>query len=218
MTTTIKTIAAAIIPLAARMSVLGCRRSDCRRGTRRWIRAGTDAGNRPRAGPPPTSRITGASSAPSSPRRSISQRYSDVSRRTVSDLLLFSSPEPSQPWLAFRDVLTVDGAPVDDRPARLAELLRSSPEVSGERWERLVEESARFNIGPIFRNLNAPTSALQLLTVTDQPRASFTVRGEQHVGGVSHLGRRFPGTDLAGLDQGPREPRALRARHVLDRA
>ena len=113
------------------------------------------------------------------------QQYGEVSRRTVSDLLLFSTPDPSQPWLAFRDVLSVDGAPVEDRQARLTELLSSSPEVSAERWERLVEESARFNIGPIFRNLNAPTMALQLLTPMDQMRSSFTARGEQEVSGAS---------------------------------
>ena len=132
------------------------------------------------------------------------QEYGDISRRTVSDLLLFSSPERSQPWLAFRDVLTVDGAPVEDRQARLAELLRSSPEVSAERWERLVEESARFNIGPIFRNVNAPTMALQLLTAADQPRSSFTARGEQDVGGVAAWIVDFQERDAPALIQGQR--------------
>ena len=130
------------------------------------------------------------------------QQYSDVSRRTVSDLLLFSSPELSQPWIAFRDVLTVDGAPVEDRQARLTELLRSSPQVSAERWERLVEESARFNIGPIFRNVNAPTMALQLLTAMDQPRSSFTLRGEQAVGGVAAWIVTFQERDAPALIKG----------------
>jgi hypothetical protein len=114
-----------------------------------------------------------------------SQEYSDASRRTISDLLLFSSPELSQPWLAFRDVLSVDGAPVADREARLRDLLRETPEVSTERWERLVAESARFNIGPIFRNVNAPTLALQFLTSGDQPRSSFAAAGEDHVDGAA---------------------------------
>ena len=96
----------------------------------------------------------------------------------------------------------MDGAPVEDRQARLAELLRSSPEVSAERWERLVEESARFNIGPIFRNLNAPTMALQLLTAMDQPRSSFTLRGEQEVGGVAAWIVDFQERDAPALIQG----------------
>jgi hypothetical protein len=113
------------------------------------------------------------------------QEYSDASRRTVSDLLLFSSPELSQPWLAFRDVLSVDGVPVADREARLRDLLRETPEVSAERWERLVAESARFNIGPIFRNVNAPTMALQFLTSGDQARSSFDATGEDPVEGTA---------------------------------
>ncbi|HAK55508.1 MAG TPA: hypothetical protein DCP38_08500 [Acidobacteria bacterium] len=113
------------------------------------------------------------------------QEYSDSSRRTLSDLLLFSSPELSQPWLAFLDVLSVDGVPVADREARLRDLLRETPEVSAERWERLVAESARFNIGPIFRNVNAPTMALQFLTSGDQPRSSFDAAGEDPVEGTT---------------------------------
>jgi hypothetical protein len=102
----------------------------------------------------------------------------------VSELLLFIQPGDDQPWVAFRDVFEVDGEPVADRQERLVDLFRRTPEVTTALWERLVAESARFNIGHVYRNVNVPTMALQLLTWADQNRVRFEKDGEERIDGV----------------------------------
>ncbi len=117
----------------------------------------------------------------------------------TSELLLFVQSDDDQPWIAFRDVFEVDGAPVEDRQERLVELFRRTPEVDAELWERLVSESARFNIGTIFRNVNVPTLALQLLTWADQNRVLFEKSGESRIDGVETWEIEFEETDPPAL-------------------
>ncbi|MAG70612.1 MAG: hypothetical protein CL471_10020 [Acidobacteria bacterium] len=102
----------------------------------------------------------------------------------TSELLLFIQPGDDQPWIAFRDVFEVDSTPVEDRQERLVDLFRRTPEVDAALWERLVAESARFNIGKVYGNVNVPTTALQLLTWADQNRVRFEKDGEDRIDGV----------------------------------
>ncbi|HJO38152.1 MAG: hypothetical protein QGF21_00950 [Vicinamibacterales bacterium] len=99
----------------------------------------------------------------------------------LSELLLFVQPGNDEPWIAFRDVFEVDGTPVEGRQERLVDLFRRTPEVDTALWERLVAESARFNIGKVYRNVNVPTMALQLLTWADQNRVRFEKDGEDRI-------------------------------------
>lgn len=76
-------------------------------------------------------------------------------------------------WVGFRDVVEVDGARIADREDRLIRVLT---EASGSLDEarRLSEESARFNIGPIFRTFNVPTAALLFFRPENLDRFKFT--------------------------------------------
>lgn len=100
-----------------------------------------------------------------------------------SDLLVFGVPGSREPWVAFRDVIEVDGLPVDDRQQRLEDLFLASPTITRALRRRLVAESARFNIGGIQRDMNVPTMALLLLGRSDQARVSFRKIGEERVDG-----------------------------------
>ena len=93
-------------------------------------------------------------------------------RELVSDLLLVK-PSPDREWLQFRDVFQVDGNPVRDRTERLTELfLRPSSSTSAQ-IEKILNESARFNVGNVQRNINAPVMPLLFLEADNQWRFKF---------------------------------------------
>jgi len=93
-------------------------------------------------------------------------------RELLSDLLLVK-PSPDREWLQFRDVFDVDGKPVRDRTERLTKLfLRPSASTSAQ-IEKILNESARFNVGSIQRNINAPMMPLLFLEADNQWRFKF---------------------------------------------
>ena len=78
-------------------------------------------------------------------------------------------------WVGFRDVLEADGARIAGHTDRLLKVLAN---VSGS-WDeaqRLSDESARYNIGPIARNFNVPTAALFFFSPQNLDRFKFTKR------------------------------------------
>lgn len=98
----------------------------------------------------------------------------DLSASTVlrSDFLLVK--EPRGGWVPFRDVFEKDGRPVRDREERLSALFLDGG--SGfSQAARITEESARYNLGGISRNINVPTLALLFLTPEHKPRVDFAL-------------------------------------------
>jgi hypothetical protein len=111
-----------------------------------------------------------------------------------------------QTWLMVRNVLRVDGRAVPDSRARLeraiADVGSQGPEASAtgssspparplgfeplaNRFRRLRDESARFNLGGIHRNLNDPMLPFQFVDPAYRPRFSFTLSGEDTINGVA---------------------------------
>jgi hypothetical protein len=89
-----------------------------------------------------------------------------------SDLLLVK-PTGGGEWTEFRDVFEVNGLAVRDRRDRLTHLFLDGSPSSREQIGRILEESSRFNIGEIARNINTPVFALQILERAKQPRFRF---------------------------------------------
>lgn len=85
----------------------------------------------------------------------------------------------SQEWQAFRNVISVDGKPVAGAAGRLERVLRDPPRSVAAQARLLAEESARFNLGPLRRNFNAPTMPLQFLHPSHQERFRFDRRREE---------------------------------------
>ena len=103
-------------------------------------------------------------------------------RHLKSDMLVLSIGEAG--WLGFRDVFEVDGRPVRDHDERLFKLfLKPSPD-SVAQARTILDEGARFNIGPVTRNINIPTMALTFLRRDHQPRSRFIDKGIEVVDGV----------------------------------
>lgn len=91
-----------------------------------------------------------------------------VTRELRSDYVLVK-PADREPWLGYRDIFEVDGAPVRDRDARLVQMLSSTAADSRERASAFVREGSRFNLGP-ERTVNTPTLPLQLLARANESR------------------------------------------------
>jgi hypothetical protein len=107
-----------------------------------------------------------------------------VLHRTLrSEFLLLRASGRTERWVGFRDVLYVDGRSVLDRRRPHERLLRG-PDVGEEEVRRLVNDSARYNIGGVTRTVNVPTFALLILHAEIQGRFSFEKRNETRVAGT----------------------------------
>ena len=94
----------------------------------------------------------------------------------LSDFLLVQVT--GEGWMPFRDVFERDGRKVRDREDRLAALfLKGSDRSSFEQARKIMNEGARYNIGNVDRNINAPTLVLQFLTPLHRHRFTFVTAG-----------------------------------------
>ena len=82
-------------------------------------------------------------------------------RRMRSEYVLLK-PSDTQPWLGYRDIFEIDGREVRDRDDRLVKVLSGTAADSRERALAMVDEGARFNVGP-RRTTNVPTLPIQML-------------------------------------------------------
>jgi hypothetical protein len=100
------------------------------------------------------------------------QRDGDQFRDLKSDLLLVR-PEGADRWVQFRDVFEVDGRTIRDRSDRLAKLFLQPSPSTARQVEKINDESSRYNVGPISRNVNVPVLALLVLQAANQHRFLF---------------------------------------------
>ena len=93
-------------------------------------------------------------------------------RKLKSDFMLvrLAADEPLTP---FRDVIEVDGKPVSDRTARLERLFLQPAAQAWKSAILITEESARYNLGRLRRNVNVPTLALEYLKPANIGRCRF---------------------------------------------
>ncbi|MCX6537783.1 MAG: VWA domain-containing protein [Acidobacteria bacterium] len=100
-----------------------------------------------------------------------------------SDLLLVRRDGASG-WTSFRDVFEVNGEAVRDRDDRLKRLFLDPSIESQAQLMAIKSESARYNIGPVERNINVPLFALEFLEYKNLSRFRFKLGGTKEVGGV----------------------------------
>ena len=94
-------------------------------------------------------------------------------RRTLRSDFMLVKPSNVDRYVEFRDVFEVDGETVRDRRDRIAALWRARSPESSIRLDAILEESARYNIGGIQRNINTPLMTLLFLNTANQKRFSF---------------------------------------------
>ena len=102
----------------------------------------------------------------------------------LSDFLLVQVP--GEGWLPFRDVFEHDGKKVRDREERLAKLFLSESAARQDfsRAREIMDESARYNIGNVNRNINIPTLVLTLLTPSNRTRMRFQLETVDETGTI----------------------------------
>lgn len=90
-------------------------------------------------------------------------------RRMLSEVFFMFTPGTNH-WMAIRDVISVDGRPVENRPE-----VRPSLEAlnDDEVARRLKTQNSRFNIGRVFRNFSEPTFSLLVLDAKHAQRFTF---------------------------------------------
>jgi hypothetical protein len=103
-------------------------------------------------------------------------------RKLVAEFALVKSGG-AVPWVGYRDVIEVNGEPVHDRRDRILKILSESSNPLDDA-ARLTAESARYNIGPVTRNFNLPTTALFFFHGANLPRFAFTRKGTKKIDGV----------------------------------
>jgi hypothetical protein len=103
-------------------------------------------------------------------------------RRVLRSEIAFVHLAGSDEWQAFRSVVSVDGDAVEGAAGRLERIFRSAPRSIPAQARTLAEESARYNLGPLHRNFNAPTMPLQFVHSSRRDSVRFDKRGEETVG------------------------------------
>jgi hypothetical protein len=104
-------------------------------------------------------------------------------RRTTRAEVVFVRLGGKIPWGTFRDVFEVDGHKVREREGRLEALFSQAASArDAERVRVILGESSRYNIGPVFRNINFPTLALMFLHPRNQARFEWKRGGTRRFG------------------------------------
>jgi len=100
-------------------------------------------------------------------------------RRVLKSDLLLLKPAGADAWMTLRDVFDVDGEPVRDRTERLSQLFLRRRPSSDAQIRRILDESSRYNIGDIRRNVNTPTYPLLFLEAANASRFKFKVTSDR---------------------------------------
>lgn len=96
-----------------------------------------------------------------------------VDQRTMTSESFATFVPSSRAWISIRDVIAVDGQPVEQREDLRALLqTRDTPGLA----RILTQRNARYNIGSISRNFNEPTLGLLVLEPDRRPQFRFDRR------------------------------------------
>ena len=112
-------------------------------------------------------------------------------RRVTRADLVFARLAGDIPWGLFRDVFELNGKKVRDRDERLQKLFQQPSPSALQQARRILEESARYNIGGAWRTLNLPTLPLLFLHARNQGRFAFGLGKTRRVAGVETVEVRF---------------------------
>jgi hypothetical protein len=119
----------------------------------------------------------------SSPASTLGRPIVEHERVLRSDFAIVRGFAGGSPWIGVRDVLEVDGVPVEGESSRLQSLLSDTRTPLSDRVRTLADQQAKYNLGEIYRTINVPTLALDFLLPDQQPRFRYRRSGDAVVGG-----------------------------------
>jgi len=106
-----------------------------------------------------------------------------VSRRELRSTYFLVRLPDGQAWYGFRDVTRVDGRDVSSQGRPMAQLLSERTATAYEEALAVMRENAKYNIGDVYRTINLPLQALDLLHPQYRERFAFSAAGRERVGG-----------------------------------
>ena len=86
-------------------------------------------------------------------------------------------------WFGFRDVVHVDGRDVTREGRPMAQVLSERTASAYDEALAIMRGNAKYNIGDIYRTINVPLQALDLLHPQNRTRLDFHADGRGRVGG-----------------------------------
>lgn len=105
-----------------------------------------------------------------------------VPQRIVAEFAIVKAPGDIG-WIGYRDVVEYNGDKVSDRRDRLVSIL-TDMSADSTMVTKLANESARYNIGPISRNFNTPTSTLFFFYPANLSKFLFTKKDTKKIAGI----------------------------------
>ena len=136
-------------------------------------------------------------------------------KRTLTSELFMTYLPADGEWIAIRDVLAVDGAPVP-RQQTVRDLLLKADERSVAK--QVLRANARFNLGRVARNFNEPTLPLLLLEPKRVARVRFDREAVTRTPDATLVTLTFREPDVLTLVAGPSGAIASRGELVIDAA
>jgi VWFA-related protein len=139
-------------------------------------------------------------------------------RRSTRADVVFVRLAGEIPWGTYRDVFEVDGQKIREREGRLeAAFASGSPASAAQRARAILDESARYNIGPAVRNVNFPTLSLVFLHPRNQRRFAWKRGGTRPFGTATGLEVAFEEVERPTLvDQGGHGDLPAKGRFWID--
>ncbi|BCS32548.1 hypothetical protein TBR22_A17620 [Luteitalea sp. TBR-22] len=147
-------------------------------------------------------------------------RYSRVltpgatARRALRSDFLLVRPASTVFWLAFRDVLEVDGRPVVDRQGRLEQLFLQEGRSGIAEAQRIAAAGAAYFLGARTRTTTSPVFALAFLQPHHQSRFAYTIEKGRATGTRTLVAREVQEPTLLRTESGGNLP--IRARYEID--
>ncbi len=108
-----------------------------------------------------------------------------------SDFVIVPGLGAGSPWLGVREVLEVDGRPIEGEHGRIEALLGDTRADTASRLRALADRQAGFNLGDLYRTINVPTLPLEFLLPDRQDRFRFKRSGTATMRGMSVWTIRF---------------------------
>jgi hypothetical protein len=125
----------------------------------------------------------------------------EIENRVLQSELFLTFLPADDEWVAVRDVMEVDGEPVEHRE-NLRALLAKGDELRGV-VRQVIERNARYNIGNLTRNFNEPTLPLLLVADKRVGDVRFERKGVTRDGGATLVTLAFAERGRPTLVRGP---------------
>jgi hypothetical protein len=109
----------------------------------------------------------------------------DRERVLRSDFVIVPGLGAGSPWLGVREVLEVDGQPIEGEHGRIEAILSDTRADAASRLRALADRQAKYNLGDLYRTINVPTLPLEFLLADRQDRFRFKRSGITALRGVT---------------------------------